>query len=168
MNFNKINILIIKNRVFYRKSLFVLLFFISATISYSQQDSVNISDSLVLNMDSVIISNEVLNTDSVNISESDVLKNDSVIFSDLSKVKTVKDSIKSDSLKYNPISPDAIDQVIEYNCNDSILFTLSEEKMYLYGTGDLNAKEINLKSAYVEINTNESYLFAETVKDSTG
>lgn len=73
-----------------------------------------------------------------------------------------------DSTKHLGISPDAIDQVIDYQCKDSILFSLSEEKMFLYGTGEIVSPEVKLKSAYVEINTNENYIYSELVKDSTG
>jgi hypothetical protein len=79
----------------------------------------------------------------------------------------LKDSSAVSSKENKNISPDAVDQIIDYSCNDSILFSLSDEKMFLYGAGNLTAKGMNLKSAYVEISTGESYLFAETVKDSS-
>ncbi len=76
------------------------------------------------------------------------------------------DSIASDSIKSNIISPDAIDQVIDYSSKDSILFSMTEEKMFLYGIGELSATDMNLKSSYVEISTEDSYLFSKSIKDS--
>ena len=78
------------------------------------------------------------------------------------------DSIQTDSLKTNNISSDAVDQIIDYSSNDSILFSLSSEKMYLYGPGSISSQDMNLSSSYVEISTEESYLYSESVKDSTG
>ncbi len=75
---------------------------------------------------------------------------------------------KEDSLKNDAISPDAVDEVIDYACNDSILFSFTDEKMFLYGSGDITAKDMDLKSSYVEISTKDSYLYAKSVPDSSG
>ncbi len=136
---NKNNILITNISVFFVKSFFTILFFLLTINSFSQQDS--------LFQDDTIKNNNIKDT--------------------LSIKKTVEESAK-DSLKNDVISPDAVDQVIDYSCSDSILFSFSEEKMYLYGSGDITAKEMDLKSSYVEISTKESYLFAESVADSSG
>lgn len=40
--------------------------------------------------------------------------------------------------------------------------------MFLYGPGEIVSPEVKLKSAYVEINTNENFIYSEIVKDSTG
>lgn len=146
MIFNKNNILIKKKRLISVKTFAVFLLIILYSGINAQTDSLKIDN----------------NTDKV-ISVSDTLT-DVEIVND-----TIPDqNILSDSVKSNGISPDAVDQVIDYTSKDSILFSLTEEKMYLYGTGDITAKEMNLKSAYVEISTDESYLYSESVLDSTG
>ncbi len=93
---------------------------------------------------------------------------DSVLLSDIQTNSIKSDSISADSINSSLISSDAIDQVIDYMSADSILFNLSDEKMYLYGIGDLKATDMNLKSAYVEISTEDSYLYSEVVEDSSG
>ncbi len=100
--------------------------------------------------------------------------NDVILVSDtITQLKIVNDtipdqSLSGDSVKLNGISSDAVDQVIEYNSKDSILFSLTNEKMYLYGIGDISATDMNLNSAYVEISTAGSYLYSESVLDSSG
>jgi hypothetical protein len=91
----------------------------------------------------------------------------------INQIKIENDSIQSDSLQTDSIlqegiSPDAVDQVIEYSSKDSILFSLSSEMMYLYGIGDISATEMSLQSAFVEISTGDSYLYSEAVPDSSG
>ena len=111
-------------------------------------------------------------TDSLKINNNDT--NEVILVSDtLTDYKNINDtitdqSLKIDSLEQSGISPDALDQVIDYDSKDSILFSLADEKMFLYGTGEITSKEMNLKSAYVEISTAESYLISESVLDSTG
>ncbi len=111
-------------------------------------------------------------TDSLKINNNDT--NEVILVSDtLTDYKNVNDtitdqSLKIDSVEQSGISPDALDQVIDYDSKDSILFSLADEKMFLYGTGEITSKEMNLKSAYVEISTAENYLISESVLDSTG
>ncbi|MCF6366325.1 MAG: hypothetical protein L3J35_08995 [Bacteroidales bacterium] len=105
--------------------------------------------------------------DSISVEKNIILK-DSIILSGIQTNSITADSISVDSVKTKTISSDAIDQVIDYTSADSILFDLAAEKMYLYGIGDLSATDMNLKSAYVEISTDESYLYAKMVEDSSG
>ncbi len=87
---------------------------------------------------------------------------------DTLSVNNSEQNSEPDTVKNNNISPDAVDRTIDYSCNDSILFSFSEEKMYLYGKGDISSEDMDLKSSYVEISTKESYLFSKTVSDSSG
>ena len=136
---NKNNILIANIPVFFVKYVFTILFLLSVSYSFSQQDSL-FQDDTIKN----ILSKETL---------------------------SIKDSVSEnieDTLKNDVISSDAVDQVIDYACNDSILFSFTEEKMFLYGSGDITAKDMDLKSSYVEISTKGSYLYSKTVSDSSG
>ncbi len=139
MNHNKNNILITNILLNFVKSFFTLLFILFSLSVFSQQHS-------------------LLQQDSLNKSDA----------SDIPAVDTVSDKNVKDSVVNDKISPDAVDQVIDYSCSDSILFSFSDEKMFLYGSGDITAKEMDLKSSYVEIGMRDSYLFAESVSDSSG
>jgi len=139
LNFNKNNILIIKNPQFFVKYFFTFLLLFFYESGLSQQDTVLQSDTL---------------TD--------------IGLVDSSAVSGVSGVLPSDSIKNKDvISPDAVDELIDYSCSDSILFSFTDEKMFLYGSGDLSAKDMDLKSSYVEISTKDSYLFAKTVSDSS-
>ena len=139
MNHNKNNILIANISVFFVKSFFTILFLLSASFSFSQQDS---------------------------LFQNDTLKN--IVQTDSLTIRDLKTENQEDTLKNSTISPDAVDQLIDYSCKDSILFSFSDEKMFLYGSGDITAKDMDLKSSYVEISTKGSYLYSKTVADSSG
>ncbi len=143
MNCNKNNILIIKKTTFLGKYFFALFFLLSGNVLFSQQDSLFINDSLSKN----------------NIPDTISLSGN---------MSQMQDTVLSDSLKKNGISPDALDQVINYDCADSMLFSFTEKKMFLYGNGKITAKEMELKSSFVEIDTKESYIYSSAVPDSTG
>jgi len=125
---------------------------------FAQIDSVLIDTSLVLKKESIILNDSLIQ------------KNDSIIsFNDLI-IKNTTDSISSDSIKNakkdSNISSDAITDVIDYSSNDSILFSMYNKKMYLYGIGELSSEDMNLKSAFVEISTDDNYLYSKSVEDS--
>lgn len=136
---NKNNTLIANISIFCVKYIFTILFLFIFSYSFSQQDS---------------------------LLQNDTIKN--IIVKDTLSINNLTPENNSDSVKNDKISPDAIDQVIDYSCNDSILFSFIEEKMFLYGSGDISAKDMDLKSSYVEISTKGSYLFSKTVADSSG
>ncbi|NPA45222.1 MAG: hypothetical protein GXO49_06800, partial [Chlorobi bacterium] len=104
------------------------------------------------------------------VNDSTFQKKDSILsFKDLIK-PNFNDSTNLDSInsKKEPsnISPDAITDVIDYSSADSILFSMSDKKMYLYGVGELASEDMKLNSAYVEINTEDNYLYSKMVEDS--
>ena len=139
MNHNKNNILITNIPAFFAKYFIaIILIFISVTV-FSQQDS---------------------------LLQNDTISKISVI--DTLSVNDIKPENTEDTLKNEAISPDAVDQLIDYSSNDSILFSFTDEKMFLYGRGDISAKDMDLKSSYVEIGTKNSYLYSKTVTDSSG
>lgn len=91
--------------------------------------------------------------------------NDSTISKPL---KNPNDSITNDTIKKSIVSPDAVDEIIEYACEDSMMFSMTERKMYLYGKGQIKTTDMNLEADYVEINTDENFLFARGAPDSLG
>jgi len=121
--------------------------------------------------DSVLVdSNFVSKKKPLSIEDKLVHKKDTVFAFDDLMEKVSNDTISSDStsskLKNNNISPDALTEVVDYSSSDSLMFSMSEKKMYLYGIGELSSEDMKLKSSYVEISTSESFLFSKTVKDS--
>ncbi len=139
MNNNKNNILITNNLQNFVKYFFTIIFLFGFTNIFGQQDSLFLKDSIKKN-----------------------------VITDTLTMNKVSNETKNDTAQNNIVSPDAVDQIINYSCNDSILFSFSEEKMFLYGSGDIVAKDMELKSAYVEIGTKDSYLYSKSVSDSSG
>jgi lipopolysaccharide assembly outer membrane protein LptD (OstA) len=65
-----------------------------------------------------------------------------------------------------PASPSGIDSVITYAAADSVIYSLGDKTMYLFGNGSLQYKELGLKAEKIDINWNTSLLFAEGVPDT--
>jgi hypothetical protein len=63
---------------------------------------------------------------------------------------------------------EAIDSPVEYNARDSIIYAISEQKVYLYGEGDVKYKDISLKAAFVEFDMTNEVVYACGITDSTG
>lgn len=75
----------------------------------------------------------------------------------------------SDSIvKTVPKTKQVLDAPVIYSAKDSMRINVKEKKLYLYGDAEVNYKEINLKSAYIELDFGKNTLFAEGVKDSLG
>ncbi len=139
LNKNKNNILILNKFIFIVKYFFTVIILFFTNTVFSQQDSLIQIDTLQKN-----------------------------VVSDTLSIQNDKNVSSEDSVKNDAVSRDAIDQVIDYSCKDSILFSFTDEKMFLFGSGDISAKEMDLKSSYVEISTKDNYIYAKTVKDTTG
>ena len=63
-------------------------------------------------------------------------------------------------------SPSGIDSIVTYSATDSIIYTLSEKKMYLFGRGDIKYKKLGLKAENIDVNWNTSILNAQGVPDT--
>ena len=91
----------------------------------------------------------------------------------------MEDSITGDSIASNPTvenksnppkktkKPDAIDAIIDYSAQDSIVF-LGDGTGFLHGNGDITYKNINLKADYIRIKMDSSTIYAQGTKDSIG
>jgi hypothetical protein len=88
-------------------------------------------------------------------------------FPDTSKISNEKNSSDS-TVKSVPKSKQVLDAPVIYSAKDSMRINVKEKKLYLYGDAEVNYKEINLKSAYIELDFGKNTLFAEGVKDSLG
>jgi lipopolysaccharide assembly outer membrane protein LptD (OstA) len=85
---------------------------------------------------------------------------------------TVKDTASlilqpADSIPVLPEKKSAIDAEITYQAADSIVFFVNG-KAFLYGSGQVNYKEIELQADFIEIDMDSTQVFATGVKDSVG
>lgn len=112
----------------------------------------------------VYTQNTVISADSIQITGDSLAEN--VPDTSLIAVDTLgRDSIKVTREK---ISESSVDAPIDYTSKDSILFNLEEQKVYLYGEGEVYYKDIELKADYIEIDLDKDLVFANGVTDSTG
>lgn len=74
------------------------------------------------------------------------------------------DSLEADTM----ISPDALSSPVVYNAEDSIVFALLDDRIYLYGTAKVEYENIVLTAARITIHTDSNYVLATPVTDSLG
>ncbi|MGB1217137.1 MAG: putative LPS assembly protein LptD, partial [Saprospiraceae bacterium] len=65
-------------------------------------------------------------------------------------------------------SSDSLDAKIEYNAEDSMLFDVVNNKIYLYGNADVKYKEISLTADYIIFDQANDIVIAEATTDSLG
>lgn len=61
-----------------------------------------------------------------------------------------------------------IEAKVVYKSDDSLRFQVSDKNVYLYNTADISYQKINLQANYVNMNFNNSQVFAQGLEDSTG
>ena len=67
-----------------------------------------------------------------------------------------------------PISPDAIDQLVEYGARDTIVMDNLKRLVHLYGEAYVNYGELSLVAEYILLDLNTNIAMAEGVTDSMG
>lgn len=91
----------------------------------------------------------------------------SLLFSQVSSIDTLTTNIAtSDTLKLEE-RPSALDTVITYFSEDSIIYSIDERKMKLFGKSDIKYKQMELKSERVEIDWDNTILYAYGIVDTS-
>ncbi len=62
----------------------------------------------------------------------------------------------------------AVDAPVTYSADDSIVYSIQEQKVYLFDKGHIEYKTITLDAAYIEFNMGNEAVFATGVFDSLG
>ena len=106
-------------------------------------------------------SQNVISTDTAKI------KPDTIVSSEGTKIAI--DTLGKDTTKVTVVkNGNRIDAPVEYSATDSMVFNINEQKVYLYNGSQINYKEIELKSDYIEINFGKDEAYASGIKDSLG
>jgi hypothetical protein len=95
----------------------------------------------------------------------DLLAQDTTLIFHPDSTAVVADTMLIDSLS-TPSSSMGIEARVDYKATDSLIFSIKDQKAFLYNNADLNYQEINLKAAYVDIDFSTSLLYATFVLDS--
>lgn len=74
------------------------------------------------------------------------------------------DTIRNDSTQSKPL----FDDLIDYNADDSVRFSLQEKKVYLYGNGFVKYLTTELRADYIELDMDKKLAMATGVPDSVG
>lgn len=79
-------------------------------------------------------------------------------------------SIIDDSAKVSLPKPKGgfLDKPIDYTADDSIIFDIKKNKVYLYRNAELHYGDINLTAYYIEVDMNRKEIFAKGGLDSNG
>ncbi|MCL2596096.1 MAG: LPS-assembly protein LptD [Paludibacter sp.] len=90
---------------------------------------------------------------------------DSTVISNISELP--KDSVSSADSFTQKKKESAIDAQVDYTAQDSIVF-FSNGTGFLYGAGQIQYKNINLKSDYIRLTMDSSIIYARGVVDTLG
>lgn len=82
----------------------------------------------------------------------------------LSIKTTLKDTIANDSL----ISKNALDKKVIYNADDSIVFDIIHQKVFLYGNAKVSYGDITLNAGFISFAMDSNLLKAMPLTDSSG
>jgi len=74
---------------------------------------------------------------------------------------------KSDSLPPIVFNPDSLDSPVQYDAKDSTIYDLMNQKIYLYGSAEINYGRYQLKAGYIEVDFLTSIATAQGFPDST-
>ena len=74
------------------------------------------------------------------------------------------DTIRNDSAQSKPL----FDDLIDYNADDSVRFSIQEKKVYLYGNGFVKYLTTELRADYIELDMDKKLAMATGVPDSVG
>ncbi len=92
------------------------------------------------------------------------------VLTDTTKIVSLLDTVpKIDTLAL-PVKErdDAIKEIIDYSCKDSMLLSMQDQIVYLYGSGYLKTAEMELNSGNVQIDMKNSELTAVGYADTNG
>ena len=127
--------------------LFICLFFWSlAFIAYAQEPGLA-ADTAISEIDTMLVNLAPDTTDLIIISDS---------------VETASDTLHDVGEKQ------AIDAPVDYKASDSIVYSIGEQKVYLYGEATIQYDDITLNADYIEFNMGNEAVFARGTIDSMG
>lgn len=87
------------------------------------------------------------------------------------------DSLRTDSFDLDTmqlgkqdfeISDDALDDIVDYDAKDSMVYDIKNKKVHLYGDAEVNYTTINLKAGYIVFDWEANLVTAEEFPDSSG
>lgn len=101
-----------------------------------------------------------------NISDKDVDNNMILLRDTITEPVVFQDSVSLDEAQEHKDT--RIEDKIEYNAKDSLIFGVDNQKVYLFGEASVKYIDKELNAAYIEYDMNSNIVFAKGMPDSTG
>lgn len=111
------------------------------------------SDSLVFSLDSLLLGRDSLN-----------LAGDSTGLDSMRQVREQRQS----RLAQVSISDDGLDAKVDYSAEDSMVYDIKNQKVFLYGGAKVAYEDLTIDAAYIEFDWATNIVTAEGRRDSTG
>jgi len=67
-----------------------------------------------------------------------------------------------------PVSNDGLDQEVNYSADDSIIYDIANEQVYLYGNASVSTQQVTLEAGQIIFNFGDKSVDAEPILDSLG
>ena len=115
-----------------------------------------------------VYNNEQSNQNVVNYA-AQVLPDTSLVPDSLSQAELLADdsiTLNGNNLWYD-LSPDALDEMINYKGVDSIVYDLDSGKTYIYAKGEITYQTFFLKADFIEFDWDAKTICAKLIVDST-
>ncbi len=128
------------------------------------QDTINVSDTLIFDTVSDNVSENLIVPDTVRMDSVVMQKNDTIALDTIAK----NDSIISKKEKNVSQKESFIDDKIERTCNDSTIQDYKNNKVYYYGDAKVVYEDITIEAAFIEFDFEKRTVFAKGLLDSTG
>ena len=88
---------------------------------------------------------------------------------DTTDLIVISDSVETASDTLHDVGEkQAIDAPVDYKASDSIVYSIGEQKVYLYGEATIQYDDITLNADYIEFNMGNEAVFARGTIDSMG
>lgn len=152
---------------------FLLVAFSGAVNAQTVPDSTGV-DTMVTTVDSM-----VFDLDSMNVGQLvlDSLGQDSLLLADstgIDPLDAVIDSLENalaarqNRLSKVKISEDGLDDKVDYSAEDSMIYDIVNQKVYLYGTAKVAYEDLTIDAAYIEFDWASNIVTAEGRRDTSG
>lgn len=89
------------------------------------------------------------------------------LFAQDTAVKPVAPSASKDTVRPKP-SASGLTSKVEYNARDSVRFDVSNQKMYLFGEGQVKYEDMVLEADYIEFDMVRNIAYARGARDTSG
>ncbi|NBC83601.1 MAG: hypothetical protein GVY19_09485 [Bacteroidetes bacterium] len=131
-----------------RKTVYIVFLLIFSTIAKSQSSSPADSINISADTNAVVIIDTLLINDTV--------VDDSIRMTGDTTHKKIKKK------------QEVLDDKVEYHARDSIIISVKEDKVYLYGEAKINYTNIELTADFIEFDMSKNEVFATGLPDSAG